>query len=49
MMGVPMDGLADVFCDNQSVVLTAHKHETRILKKHNTINYYRIREAAAGK
>ena len=49
MMGVPMDGLADVFCDNQLVVLTAHKPETRLSNKHNAINYHRIREAAAGK
>ena len=44
-----MDGLADVFCDNQLVVLTAHKPETRLSNKHNAINYHRIREAAAGK
>ena len=49
MMGVPMDGPADVFCDNQSVVLTAQKPDTRLSKKHNAINYHRIREAAAGK
>ena len=49
MMGVPMDGPADVFCDNQSVVLTAQKPETRLSKKHNAINYHRIREAASGK
>ena len=48
-MGVPMDGPADVFCDNQSVIFTAQKTETRISKKHNAINYHRIREAAAGK
>ena len=49
MMGVPMDVPADVFCDNQSVVLTAQKPDTRLSKKHNAINYHRIREAAAGK
>ena len=49
MMGVPMDGRANVFCDNQSVVLTAQKPETRLSKKHNVINYHRIRKAAAGK
>ena len=35
---VPMDGPADVFCVNQSVVLTAQKLETRLSKKHNVIN-----------
>ena len=48
-MGVPMDGPVHVFCDNQSVVLTAQKPETRISKKHNAINYHRIRGAAGGK
>jgi hypothetical protein len=47
MMGVPIDGACDVFCDNQSVCLTAQKPETRLNKKHNAINYHRIREAAA--
>ena len=28
MMGLPMDGPADVFCDNQSVLLIAQKPET---------------------
>ena len=48
MMSVPMDGPADVFCDNQLVVLTVQKPETRLSKKHNSINYHRIREATAG-
>jgi hypothetical protein len=47
MMGVPMDGACDVFCDNQSVCLTAQKPEMRLNKKHNAINFNRIREAAA--
>ena len=49
MMGVPMDVPDDVFCDNQSVLLIDQKPETRISKKHNAIDYHRIREAAAGK
>ena len=48
-MGVPMDGPADVLCDNQSVVLTAQKPDMRLSKKHNSINYHRTREAMAGK
>ena len=44
-----MDGPADVFCDNQFFVLTTQKPETRLSKKHNAINYHRIKEAAAGK
>ena len=31
------------------VVLTAHKPEKRLSNKHNTINYYRVMEAVAGK
>ena len=30
-------------------MITAQKPETRLSKKHNAINYHRIREAAAGK
>ena len=48
-MGVPMDDLADIFNDNQSVVLTAQKPETRLSKKHNAVNYHHIRYATAGK
>jgi uncharacterized protein with PIN domain len=46
-MGVPIDGACDVFCDNNTICLTAQKTETRLNKKHNAINYNRIREAAA--
>ena len=49
MMVILMDSPAYVFCDNQLVVLTAQKPETRLSKKHNTSNYHRISEAAAGK
>ena len=49
IMGVPMDVLADFFCDKQSGVLTAQKTERRLSKKHNAINYHRIREAASEK
>ena len=49
MMGVTMDGPADVFYDNQLVVLTAQEPETRLSKKYNAINYHSITDAAAGK
>eukprot|EP00957_Ditylum_brightwellii_P138435 10551736-Ditylum_brightwellii.AAC.1 len=48
-MGVPIDGPADIYCDNQSVVLTAQKPETSLSKKHNVINFHCIRKAVAGK
>ena len=44
-----MDCPTHVFCDNQSVILTAQKPETRLSKKHNAIKYPRRREAAAVK
>ena len=47
MFGVPIDGPADVFCDNQSVVLSASVPTTMLNKKHNAICYHRVREAAA--
>ena len=47
MFGVPVSGPADVFCDNQSVVLSASVPTTMLNKKHNAICYHRVREAAA--
>ena len=49
MTGVLMDVPADVFCENQLVVLTARKPDISLSKKQNAINYHRIREAAARK
>jgi hypothetical protein len=47
MFGVPIDGPANVFCDNQGVVKNASLPESTLLKKHNAINYHAVREAAA--
>ena len=47
MFGCPIDGPADVFCDNQGVVKNASLPESTLSKKHNTINYHVVREAAA--
>jgi len=47
MMGVPVDGATKVFCDNDSVVKTTTRPESTLKKKHNAINYHRIREAQA--
>ena len=51
MFGVPIDGPANVFCDNNGVVV---KNTTipasMFAKKHkNAINYHPIREAVAAK
>jgi hypothetical protein len=47
MFGVPVDGPADVYCDNQGVVNNTSKPESTLSKKHNSINYHIVREAAA--
>ncbi len=47
MFGIPIDGPANVYFDNQSVVTNASKPESTLKKNHNAIAYHRVREAAA--
>jgi hypothetical protein len=47
MFGVPIDGPANVYCDNDSVCNNATKPESTLKKKHNAIAYHRVREAVA--
>jgi hypothetical protein len=47
MMGVPLSGPTNVFCDNESVFKNATKPESVLKKKHNAIAYHRTREAIA--
>jgi hypothetical protein len=47
MFGIPIDGLANVFCDNKSVVTNARIPTSTLRKKHNMIAYHRVREAVA--
>ncbi len=47
MFGIPIDGPANVFCDNEAVVKNATVPESTLKKKHNTIAYHRVREAIA--
>ena len=47
MFGVPVDGPANVFCDNRGVVKNASIPESTLAKKQNAINYHAVREAAA--
>jgi hypothetical protein len=47
MFGVPIDGPANVYCDNESVVLNSSRPESVLKKKHNAIAYHRVREAVA--
>ena len=47
MFGIPVDGPANVFCDNNSVVINATIPTSPLKKKHNAIAYHRVREAIA--
>lgn len=47
MMGVPIDGPTDVFCDNDAVVKNTTMPESSLKKKHQAIAFHRVREAAA--
>jgi hypothetical protein len=47
MFGVPIDGPANVFCDNNGVVKNTSMPESTLSKKHNSISYHAVREAAA--
>jgi hypothetical protein len=49
MFGVPIDGPASVFCDNNGVVKNTTTPESMLAKKHNAINYHVVREAVAAK
>ena len=48
MLGIPLDGPANVFGDNQSVINNATIPESPLKKKHVAICYHRVREACAG-
>ena len=47
MLGIPLDGPANVFGDNQSVITNASVPESPLKKKHVAICYHRVREACA--
>lgn len=47
MMGIPIDGPTNVFCDNAAVVRNSTAPESVLKKKHNAIAYHRAREAVA--
>lgn len=49
MFGLEIDGPADVYCDNQSVVTSTQIPSSTLTKKHNAINYHALREAVAAK
>jgi hypothetical protein len=45
MFGIPIDGPANVYCDNNSVVINSSKPESTLKKKHNAIAYHKVRES----
>ena len=47
MMGIPIEGPANVFCDNEAVFKNSAFPESTVKKKHNSIAYHRTREAQA--
>jgi hypothetical protein len=47
LLGVPIDGPANMYCDNDSICSNSTKPESTLKKKHNAIAYHRVREAVA--
>ena len=47
MMGVTLDGPANVFCNNNSVVINSTVPESKLKKRHVSICYHQAREACA--
>ena len=48
MFGVPLDGPANVHCDNEALVKSTTRPESTLKKRHLSIAWHRIREACAG-
>ena len=49
MFGVPIDGPANVFCDNNGVAKNTTIPESMLAKKHNAIDDHAIWEAVAAR
>ena len=49
MMGIPITGSTNTYCDNKSVVANSSKVESVLKKKHLSICYHRVRESCARK
>ena len=43
MFGIPIDGPADVFWDNESVYRNSTSDESQLKKKHQSIYFHRVR------
>ena len=46
-MGIPIEGPAEVLCDNKSAVMSSSVPASVLNKRHNAICYHRVREAQA--
>jgi hypothetical protein len=49
MFGIPVEGPADLFCDNESVFKNVSIPESVLSKKQHSISYHAAREAVAAK
>mmetsp|Transcript_12139 Transcript_12139/g.17505 ORF Transcript_12139/g.17505 Transcript_12139/m.17505 type:complete len:474 (-) Transcript_12139:35-1456(-) len=47
MLGIPIAGASNVFCDNKSVVQNVTDPASTLSKKHNAICYHKVRESVA--
>ena len=47
MFGIPIDGPANLFCDNEAVYKNASFAESQLKKKHQSICFHRVRECVA--
>ena len=47
MFSVPINGLKDMFCDNEAVYKNASMPESQIPKNHHSIAYHMSRESVA--
>ena len=49
MFGIPIEGPANVFCDDNGVVENTTIPQSMLAKKHNAIKYHAVREAVAAR
>ena len=47
IMGIPLDGLVNGFCNNNSVIMNVLNPASMLKKKHNSIMYHKVRESTA--
>jgi hypothetical protein len=47
MIGIPLQGMCNTFCDNDSVVRNVTDPTSMLAKKHNALAYHKVRESVA--